>query len=83
MVPDDTAGEARQDRRQGYPPRQLRHLPVGRGRRAETTVRADHGPNRTTTGARRSGSVLNVGKWGTQAFIRTTAAVAVRPLGPK
>src|SRR3984893_1995626 len=38
VVPDEFAGEADQDRRQGRQPRPLRHVPDGRGRGAATDV---------------------------------------------
>jgi len=38
LVIDDAAGEAGQDRCKSRPPWPVRHVPVGRGRRAEGTV---------------------------------------------
>ena len=55
MVADQPAREADQDRRQGRQPRPLRHLPDGRGRGAERTVRANPAADRrtaTSTGSR-------------------------------
>ena len=51
MVPDEFAGEADQDRRQGGQPRPLRLVPDGRGRGAATNVPPHPAADRPTVGA--------------------------------
>ena len=50
VVPDEFAGEADQDRRQGRQPRPLRHVPDGRGRGAATDVPRHPAADRPTAG---------------------------------
>ena len=51
LVVDDAAGEADQDRREGGDAREVRHLPDGRGCRAQATVPGDPGADWTAASA--------------------------------
>jgi len=67
VVADEPAGESRQDRRQGRAPWPLRHLPDGRGRRAEGIVPGNLAADRRT--ATKTGS--SVGTEGVGCVITT------------
>jgi hypothetical protein len=54
LVPDDAAGKARQDRRQGDATRQVRDVPTGRGGRHAELVRG-HSPPHRAAGAAAAG----------------------------
>ena len=55
VVADDATGEAGQDRREGGQPWQVRHIPIGRGHRAEEPVPGNPAADRRIAAKTRSG----------------------------